>query len=99
MSDDWIDETGNSNAIKQIADESGASNHCARRYGRAGIGKSELKQPERQERNARGFIGRRHALQEEPVISNEAVAVAEHEGKTEGVKENAAKACVYNAFH
>ena len=33
------------------------------------------------------------------MITDEAVAVAEHEGKTDGVEENAAKAGVDHAFH
>ena len=37
-----------------------------------------------QERDAGGLISRRRVLQEEPVIADEAVAVAEHEGKAEG---------------
>ena len=38
-------------------------------------------------------------LQEEPVIADEAVAVGEHESKTDGVEENSAKTGVHYAFH
>ena len=45
------------------------------------------------------FIGRGSVLQEEPVVSNEAVAVAEHECEAEGIEQNAAKAGIDDAFH
>ena len=45
------------------------------------------------------FIGRRSALQEEPVHTDETVAVAEHEGEAPGVEEKTAEAGVDDAFH
>ena len=86
-------------AVEQVADEAGAADHGARGDGGAGVGEGELEEPERQERDAGAFIGRRRALQEEPVLADEAVAVAEHEGKAEGVEQNAAEAGVDDAFH
>ena len=99
VSDDRIDETGDADAVEQVADETGAADHRARGDRRAGIGKGELENPDGQERDAGGFIGRRRVLQEEPVIADEAVAVAEHERETDGVEQNAAKAGVHDAFH
>ena len=99
VTDDRVDEAGNADAVDQVADEAGAADHGARRNRRAGIGKGELEEPERQERNAPGLVGRRRALQEEPVIADEAVAVAEHEGEADSVEQHAAKARVYDALH
>ncbi len=99
MADDRVDEAGDAEAVEQVADESGAADHRARGDGGAGVGEGELEEPECQERDAGGFVGGRRVLQEEPVIADEAVAVAEHEGEAEGVEENAAKAGVHDAFH
>ena len=99
VADDRIDEAGDREAVEQIADETGAADHRAGSDRGAGIGEGELEEPERQERDARGFIRRRRAVQEEPVQPDEAVAMAEHERESEGVKEDAAKARVDNALH
>ena len=60
--DDRVDETGNRDAVQQIADEAGAADHRARGDGGAGIGKRELEEPERQEGHAGGLISRRRVL-------------------------------------
>src|SRR5215467_11002455 len=99
VTDDWIDKSRYRHAIKQVADETRAPDHRARGDGRAGIGKSKLEQPKGQERHARRLIGNGCTLQEEPVVTNKAVAVAEHEGKSEGEEEQAAKARIDDAFH
>ena len=99
MTDDRIDEAGHREAVKKIADETGAADHRARGDRRARIRKRKLEEPERQERNAGGFIGCRCALQEEPVIADEAIAVTEHERKAECVEQNAAQACVDDTLH
>ena len=39
---DWIDETGDGDAVEQIADKTCAANHGARGDGRAGIGERKL---------------------------------------------------------
>ena len=88
-----------SEAVKQVADESGAADHRAGGNGRAGVGKSKLEKPERQESHSAGFIGCRHALQEKPVVADQAVAVAEHERETEGEEEDAAETGIHDAFH
>src|SRR5207302_1147879 len=80
-------------------DKSGAADHGSGSDRRAGVCEGELEDPYREERHASRFVGRRRTLQEEPVISNESVAVAEHEGKADGIKEDAAKTGIYNAFH
>ena len=99
VADDRIDEARDGDAVEQIADEAGAADHGAGGDGGAGVGEGELEDPDGQEGDAGGLIGRRRALQEEPVVADEAVAVAEHEGEAEGVEENAAEAGVDDALH
>src|ERR1700674_1332476 len=99
VANDRIDETGNGNTVEEIADKSGTADHGSGSDRGTGIRKSKLEDPDGEERDAGGFIGRRSTLQEEPVISNESVAVAEHEGKADGIEENAAKTGIHNAFH
>src|SRR5665213_3075857 len=99
VTDDRVNESGNGHAVKQVASESGAADHRSRGDSGAGIGESELEYPDRQERDACGFVRGWRALQEEPVIADEAVAVAEHEGKADRVEENAAETSVNHAFH
>src|SRR6266403_1955695 len=99
VANDRIDETGNGNTVEEIADKSGPADHRSGSDCGAGIRKSKLEDPDGEERDACGFVGRRCPLQEEPVISNESIAVAEHEGKADGIEENAAKTGIYNAFH
>src|SRR5438067_3718890 len=81
MSDDWVNETGDADAIKKIADKPGATDHGAGGDGRAGIGESELENPDGQKGDTGTLISRRRVLQEEPVIADKSVAVAKHEGK------------------
>ena len=99
MSDDWINEAGDPDAVKKVADEAGAADHGAGGDGRAGIGKRELEDPNGQERDARSFICCRRVLQEEPVVADKSVAMAEHECETDGIEENAAQAGIHDAFH
>ena len=99
VADDRINETGNADAVEKIANETGASDHGAGGDGRAGVGKSELEDPNRQERHAGTLVRGGSILQEEPVIADEAVAVCEHEREPDGVKQNAAEARVHHAFH
>ena len=58
-----INETGHSEAVKQVADEPGAADHRAGSDGGAGVGEGELEQPESEERDAGGLVGGRRALQ------------------------------------
>ncbi len=90
MADAGIDEARNADGVEQVADETGAPDHCARGNGGAGIGESKLEDPDGQEHNACGIIGFWCALQEEPVVANESVAVAEHESKADSVEQDAA---------
>src|SRR6185295_9780941 len=99
MADDRINETRNGEAVNQIAHEAGPSDHGARCNRRARVGKRELKEPERQESHAAGFIGCGSALQEKPVITDEAVAMAEHEREAKSKEEQAAKARIDDTFH
>src|ERR1700680_2273679 len=87
VTDDRVNETRNADAVKQVADETGSSDHRARSDGRAGIGESELEDPNGQERHASSFIGCRGVLEEEPVVADEAVAVGEHKREADGVEE------------
>src|ERR1700735_2312255 len=99
MADDGIDESRNTKRVEQVTDKAGASNHRARCDSGAGVSKSELEDPDSEERDTGRLVRFRGILQEEPVVADEAVAVAEHEGKADGVKQNAAETCVYDAFH
>src|SRR5450631_262362 len=99
VSNDGINKSGDGDAVEQIADEAGASDHGARGDGGAGVGESELKQPEGEKGDAGGFIGCRDALEEEPMVSDETVAMAKHEGEAKGIEEDAAEAGVNDAFH
>ena len=99
MTDDGVDETGNGKAVEKIANEASATDHCARGNGRASIGEGKLEKPDGEKCYAGAFVGCRHTLQEEPVITNEAVAVAKHEREAEGVEQQAAQAGVNHALH
>src|SRR5579859_4638233 len=76
VTDDGVDESGNGDAIQKIADEAGASDHRARSDGRACVGERELEDPERKERHAGALIRSWNIFQEEPVISDQSIAVA-----------------------
>ena len=99
VADDRIDEAGNAERVDQVADESGAADHCAGGDGGAGIGEGELEDPDGKECDTGGLVGFGRFLQEEPVITDEPVAVAEHEGEADGVEENAAEAGVNDTLH
>ena len=49
--------------------------------------KAKLEDPESEEGDAAGLVRGGNALQEEPVVTDEAVAMAEHEGEADGVEE------------
>ena len=98
VTDHRIDEAGHADAVKKIADESRAADHRAGGDRRAGIGECELENPDGQERDTRRFIRFRRVLQEEPVIADKPVAVAEHEREADGVKQEAAKTRVDHAL-
>jgi len=61
--------------------------------------KGKLEGPDREERYSSGFIGCRRVLQEEPVITDEPIAVAEHKCEADGVEEDAAKAGIHHTLH
>src|SRR4030095_11147851 len=99
LTDDRIDISGNSHAVEQVADKSSAADHGTGGDRRTRVGKSKLEEPESKKRHAARLISRARALQTQPVHANEAVAMAEHERKTEGKKQNAAQAGVDDALH
>ena len=99
VADDRIDKAGNTEAIQKVARESGTANHRARSNGRACIGECELENPDGKKRDPSTFISCGRPLQKEPVIADEAVAMAEHEGKADGIEQDAAKASINHAFH
>src|SRR2546423_7725315 len=99
VTDDWINEPGNGKTVEQVAHKSGAANHGAGSYGRAGIGKGKLEKPEGQESHAAGLVSSRHILQEKPVVSDKSVAVAKHESETESEEEDSAKTGIDDALH
>jgi len=99
VADDRIDETRYCHAVDQIAHKPRTANHRAGSNRRTRVGKSKLEDPDRKKRDASRFISCRGVFQEEPVVADEPVAMAEHECEAPGVKKNAAKTRVYDAFH
>src|SRR5262245_28747432 len=89
--DDGINETGDRDAIDQVAAKPGPADHRTGGNRRAGVCKRKLKEPDCEECDSGRFVRRGRALQEEPVIADESVAVAEHEGEAPCVEENAAE--------
>src|ERR1700692_2198491 len=98
VADDRINETRDANAVQEVADEAGPSDHRTGGDGRAGIGEGELENPNGEERDAGGFISGRGVLQEEPVVADEAVSVCEHKREADGIEENSTKASIHDAF-
>src|SRR6266851_1666877 len=98
MTEDGIEKTADPDAVPKVAPETGAAQHGAGSNRGAGISEGELEEEIRQRRNPGGFIGCRQVLHEVPgvtvavAVADEAVAVAEHPGETEGVKQDTAKA-------
>src|SRR4029077_2275311 len=68
VADDRINETGNADAVEEVADETGPSDHSAGGDGRGGSGESELEDPYRKKRDARCFVCCWRVLEEEPVV-------------------------------
>src|SRR5690349_24261830 len=81
VTNDGIDEARYRHAIEKIADKAGTADHGARRDRRAGVGKGELKDPEGQERDPGTLIGRGNVFEEEPVVADQPVSMAEHKSK------------------
>src|SRR5260370_14433055 len=98
VSDDWVNETSHTDAVKKVAHEPSAADHGSGGNSRACIGEGELEDPHREESHSRGFIGGWRVLQEKPVITDETVAVGEHKREADGVEQNAAKAGVHYAL-
>src|SRR5882762_6520739 len=98
VADDRVNETGDAEAVKKVADETRPSDHRTGGDGRAGIGEGKLEDPNRKKSDARGFIRCRRILQEEPVVADETVAMGKHKCEADGVEEKPAKAGVHNAF-
>jgi hypothetical protein len=101
VAEDRVDETADEKAVDEVAPEVGASDHCSRGDRRAGVGKGELEQPERHERDADGtgqVVGRRGATEEEELMTDDPVAAAEHEGEAERPEEQGAQARVDDAL-
>src|SRR5450755_3413560 len=99
VSDNGINESGNRQAVYEVSDEARPADHSAGSNRGAGVGEGELENPNGEKRHPRRFISIGRALQEEPVIADEAVAMTEHECKTDGIEENTAKAGIYDALH
>ena len=99
MTNDRVNETRNTQAVDQITDKPRATNHGARSDSGTSVGKRELKQPEGEKRHACGFVRCRCILEEEPVVSDQSIAVTEHEREAPCIKEDSAEACVDNTFH
>src|ERR1700728_3591374 len=98
MADDWIDETCNTDAIKDIATESATADHRTRSNSRGCISKRILEYPVCQNRNTCCTISIRDILKEEPACfrsackrsaapSNKAISLSEHECITYCIKQ------------
>ena len=98
VTDDRVDEAADAEAVKEIADEAGAADHGAGGDGAARIREGVLEEPVSKERDARTLVGVRSPLQEEPVVTDEAIAMAEHEGEAPCIEEEPAEARVDDAF-
>src|SRR5690348_11393299 len=99
MPNDGVDKTGNGHAVKQVTCKSGAADHGAGGDRGAGVSERKLEEPEGQKSYTRALVCCRCSLEEKPMVSDEAVTMAEHEGETKRIKENAAEAGVHDAFH
>ena len=98
VTEDRVDEPGDADRVEQVALESRATDHGARRDRGARVGERELEQPERQERHAGRAVGGRRAVQEEVLRADQAVAFAEHEREPERPEQEAAQERVDDAF-
>src|SRR5229473_4169153 len=99
VANDWINKSGDAQTVKQVAHEAGTANHRAGSDRRAGIREGKLKQPNGEKCDAGPFIGMGRALQKEPVITDKAIAMAEHECETDRKEQNAAETGIHHAFH
>src|SRR5689334_19151725 len=99
MADDWVNKPGNRHTVKKITDKSGTTDHCAGGNSRAGIGKGKLEEPECQKSHTGRLVRCRHIFQKEPVITYQAITVAEHERKTKSIEQQAAETGINNTFH
>ncbi len=98
VAEDRIDEPGHAEAVQQVADEAGPTDHGAGGDGAAGIREGELEQEERQERDTRSAVRIRCTVQQEVLLADEAVTRTEHEGKAPRPEQDAAQAGVDDAF-
>ena len=62
VTDDWVDEAGHCDAIKQVTDEACASDHGPRGDRRTSVGEGKLEKPKGHKRYPGRLICRRHAL-------------------------------------
>ena len=76
----------------------GPPDHGARGDGRGGVGERELEQEEGEERHAGRPVGRGHPVQEEELVADEAVALAELEGEADRPVQDTAEAGVEHAL-
>src|SRR5262249_32617111 len=99
MPNDGIDESRHRNAVQKVANKAGPADHRTGCNRRAGVRKRELEEPKRKESNAARFVCRGRALQEKPVISDEAIAVAEHEGEAKSEEQQPAETRIDDTLH
>src|SRR5579871_3062536 len=98
VANDRVNEAGYADAIEQVADESSTADHRARGDCRAGIGECELENPDGEKCDAGTLIRVGGMLEKEPVVTDESIAVAEHERETDGIEQNAAEASIDHAL-
>jgi hypothetical protein len=98
VAEDRVDEAAHADAVEQVALEAGAADHGTRGDGRARVGEGELEQEEGHERDARGPVRGRRAVQEEELVTDELVPGAEHEREADGPEQDAAERRVDDAL-
>ena len=90
VTNDRVDEAGDTDRVENVADEATAADHRARGDGGSGVSERVLEDPVGQQRNARRAVGLRQALQEEPVGADPGRTVLEHEREADRPEEDAA---------
>src|SRR5438309_1402942 len=77
VTNDWINEARNANAVENITSKACAANHCARCNGRSCICECKLENPVCQYGNARCLVSSRRTRKKKPMSANETIAVTE----------------------
>src|SRR5467141_306468 len=99
VSDNRVDETGHTDAVEEITDKAATADHRAGRNGGAGVSEGELENPEREQGDAGGAIGRRQTLKGKAVQADKSVSGLEHESEAPEPERDTANARVGDTLH